>query len=59
MPRKNTRPAAKKAAAEKKARMAAKSKPQRRVGIVAHHTRGTSGVLLAALAAGLFNDRST
>ncbi|MCA0856173.1 hypothetical protein [Phaeobacter italicus] len=59
MPRKNARPAAKKLAAKRKAKMAAKAKPQRRVAIVSHHARGSSGVLLAAMAAGLLKDQSS
>lgn len=58
MPRKNPRPAAKKQAARKKAKMAAKAKPQRKTGVIAHHSGGTAGLLLAAMAAGLLKDES-
>ncbi len=51
MPRKNARPAAKKAAARKKAKMAAKATPQRRVAVFApHHPAGLSLAALALMA---------
>lgn len=52
MPRKNARPAAKKAAARKKARMAAKANPRRHIGTIAHAPAGMAmhGALIAALA---------
>lgn len=58
MPRKNARPAAKKEAARKKAKMKANAAPRRRVGIIAHHGDGTARLILAAMAAGLFKDQS-
>jgi hypothetical protein len=52
MPRKNARPAAKKAAARKKARMTANANPQRHIGLIAHAPvcMAMHGALIAALA---------
>lgn len=48
MPRKHARPAEKKAAARRKAKMAAKAKPQRRVGIIAHRPPSCAALATAA-----------
>lgn len=55
MPRKNARPAAKKAAAKAKARVLKyrARKSWRRIAIIGHHTGGHTGLALAAIAAGL------
>lgn len=53
MPRRNTRPQAKKWAARKKARMQAKAKPQRRLGIITHRHGDTMGILLAVISSGM------
>ena len=52
MPRKNARPAARKEAAKRKARIeAAKAKPRRRVGVIAHHHPGGASLAMLALLA--------
>lgn len=50
MPRKNTRPAARKARARLKAKIAQKQKPQRVIAI-AHPGRGSLALLAATMAA--------
>lgn len=58
MPRKNARPAARKEAAQKKAKMAAKGAPKRRVGMIAHHRpSGANFATLALMASQLYRSR--
>lgn len=58
MPRKNARPAAKKAAARKKARMAENAKPKRRGGMIADHHTGILSLAGLALMAHRFDKSS-
>lgn len=58
MPRKNARPAARKMAARKKAKMEARSKQQRRTWGASARGSAATGVLLAAVAAGILDNRS-
>lgn len=54
MPRKNARPAAKKAAARLRARMKSNTKPEPpRVGFIAHHPHRASSVALAMMVAAM------
>jgi len=59
MPRKKNRRKeiqAKRRAAEKAAK--GRTKPVRKVAIIGHHASGSNGLLLAAMAAGLLDNKS-